>query len=206
MPSTLEKPQIEKEPVEQEIRFYEIAELEHPLEKILEKIGKKDFDLIIGDDASGRIPTLILSKFFKAKAEKEGGELPQTIFVTSSLKGKLDKEHQKELKVEKKKKILELLVTVKVLEKLEEKLNADIVYGFADRGSPFIYQKHKLSGVERKKDLEDASEIHSWPIKKPTPITKEPSPEAKGIQKNINLSREDANIIADRLIEKFGKN
>ena len=82
--------------------------------------------------------------------------------------------------------------------KLEKKFGIDITFGTTR--TPAIWGKHKLSGVMRKGDK---SEIHSQPIKKFKPFTEKETAE---IQKTINLSREDANIIADRLIEKFGEN
>jgi len=50
---------------EASIRFSEIAELEKPLQRIIEGILRSGntYDLIIGDDTSGRIPTLVLGKF-----------------------------------------------------------------------------------------------------------------------------------------------
>lgn len=232
---------------EARVNFEAIAELQGPLEKILEQIGSQNFDLIIGDDASGRIPSLILSKFFKAKAEKEGRKLPQTIFIAGGTRGHWTESDLREVADERKTEITPLLKKTKesfddtetrsralivtdtvdtgdtllpIIEALKEqsfkihvatvgaiekktpktfkkRFGVDIACGMI--GTPKIWKNYKLGGVKTKV----VSDIHSQPIKKPTPITEEPSQEAIKIQKTINLSREDANIIADRLIEKF---
>src|SRR3989344_3836235 len=101
----LEKPQIREKSDGKEVHSRIIAELEKPLTKILEKIRNQDFDLIIGDDASGRIPTLILSEFFKAKAEKEGKELPKIIFIAGGTRTITNETRKKETVDKKKKEI-----------------------------------------------------------------------------------------------------
>ncbi|MBI2063970.1 MAG: hypothetical protein HYT65_03205 [Candidatus Yanofskybacteria bacterium] len=244
----LERPQIDTKK-EKEIHHEAIAKLEQPFEKILERIGSENFDLIIGDDASGRIPTLILSKFFKAKAEKEDRKSPQTIFIAGGTRNLFNDERKTIIK-ERKARINQLLekiiggtgdeirprvlivtdtistgdtlqpliealkehgVSIQVAavtaivesaaEHLQKRFGINIAYGGLNL--PEIWGKHNLGGIVRQ---ENNSEIHSRPIKKPMPPTEEPTPEARKIQKTINLSREDADIIADRLIEKFEEN
>jgi len=114
MPTIFEKPEIgykneySKYKDDKEIRFEAIAELERPLERILERIGSENFDLIIGDDASDRIPTLILSKFFGAKAEKENKKTPQTIFIAGGTRG-LGEKNKETTMSEKKERITHFL-------------------------------------------------------------------------------------------------
>lgn len=59
-----------------EVVFEEVAELELPNKIIIEKIQSRieagEYGLIIGDDASGRIPTLILGNFIKKISEQKG--------------------------------------------------------------------------------------------------------------------------------------
>ena len=66
----------------------EIDRLEKPMEVILEKIlpdiENGRYDLIIGIDASGRLPTLATNKFIKYIYQEKGYELPKTIFMAGA--------------------------------------------------------------------------------------------------------------------------
>lgn len=233
------------------IHFLEIAELEDPLEKILEEIGSQDFDLIIGDDASGRIPTLIISKFFRARAENKNQKPPPTIFIANTPEA----QQGMELKKTRRGKITELvkktvrsngniplkvlivteyivsgrtleqlvsvlrqmgfnikiatlgvsgfltMPTKKNMQELKEKLGVDIIYG--GYGEPGIYHNRKLAGVKKGSDL---TKIHSQSSKKLEASLGASETEVEEIQKTINLSREDVNVMAERLISKFLKN
>lgn len=89
-----EKSQIklEQEPVktENEIKHERVAELELPIKIIIEKIRSRiengEYGLIIGDDASGRIPALILGNFMKEIYSQKGYVKPNIIFIP----GKMD--------------------------------------------------------------------------------------------------------------------
>ena len=78
------------------VHFTEIAELEQPITRILKQIirdGRK-YDLIIGDDTSGRIPTLIIGRVLNAFAqEREQKKIPvrfaDRFFETSDEMGKI---------------------------------------------------------------------------------------------------------------------
>src|SRR3989338_4536592 len=74
-----------------DIVFEEVAELELPIKIIIEKIRprieKGEYGLIIGDDASGRIPTLILGNFIKKVSESKGINVPNIIFIPGKLIG-----------------------------------------------------------------------------------------------------------------------
>ena len=76
---------------EKEIQLEEVAELEEPIRKIIEKIRERiesgEYGLIIGDDASGRIPTLILGNFIKRISEVRGLQKPNIIFIPGKLMG-----------------------------------------------------------------------------------------------------------------------
>src|SRR3990167_11536940 len=78
------KPNLEKSD-EREVVFKEVAELELPIKIIIEKIRTRiengEYGLIIGDDASGRIPTLILGNFIKKVSEQKGLDKPNIIFI-----------------------------------------------------------------------------------------------------------------------------
>ncbi|KKR02684.1 MAG: hypothetical protein UT29_C0001G0164 [Candidatus Yanofskybacteria bacterium GW2011_GWA1_39_13] len=68
----------------------EIAELEKPIKIIIEKIKNRiengEYGLIIGDDASGRIPTRILGDFIREISRIRGHHQPNIIFIPGKLK------------------------------------------------------------------------------------------------------------------------
>jgi hypothetical protein len=65
-----------------------ISELEQPIENILDqlrpKIEKGEYGLIVGDDASGRLPTRIVEKVLKKIYQKRGFAAPQVYFFAGS--------------------------------------------------------------------------------------------------------------------------
>ncbi|MDO8600884.1 MAG: hypothetical protein Q7R73_04775 [bacterium] len=74
----------EKSEEENSIEHEEILELREPIEKILtalkDSIEKGEYQLVIGDDKSGRIPTFILHKVIGALYEKHDHPRPRTRF------------------------------------------------------------------------------------------------------------------------------
>src|SRR3989338_2608702 len=86
---SVETPTIEEEKTsgqtEKEVELKEVAELEKPIKKIKDRIERGEYGLIIGDDASGRIPTLILGNFIKKVSEQKGQERPNIIFIPGKL-------------------------------------------------------------------------------------------------------------------------
>lgn len=81
----------EKTKKEAEIQLEEIAELEKPIKTIIEKIRNRienaEYGLIIGDDASARIPTRILGDFIREISRIRGHHQPNIIFMPGKLKG-----------------------------------------------------------------------------------------------------------------------
>lgn len=77
----------EKIPTNKNIEFHhdEIGELEEPIKKILEQISSKfekgEYDLMIGIDASGRIPALIIFKVAEHIYQKRKIAVPLFRFV-----------------------------------------------------------------------------------------------------------------------------
>lgn len=71
-----------------EYHYQEVAELRSSCERLLEglheRIEQGSYDLIVGDDASGRIPTLILRNVIKAIYHEKGLPIPYTAFVAGS--------------------------------------------------------------------------------------------------------------------------
>ncbi|HEY4478308.1 MAG TPA: hypothetical protein VI775_00495 [Candidatus Paceibacterota bacterium] len=82
--------QIEQLMPEKEIRHVEVAELEMSSKKIIEqiqdRIEREEYGIIIGDDASGRIPTLIIGGLIRKVMKIEGKLVPNITFVP----GKID--------------------------------------------------------------------------------------------------------------------
>lgn len=66
----VEQIQTEQTPIRHEV----IAEIEENAAKVLDKIISRGihYDLIIGDDTSGRIPTLILSRVINENYKRKG--------------------------------------------------------------------------------------------------------------------------------------
>jgi len=66
----------------------EIQELEEPLKILLsqlkERIDQGEYQLIIGDDASGRIPTFVFDRFLNKLYVEKGYKTPKTIFIAGS--------------------------------------------------------------------------------------------------------------------------
>ncbi len=72
-----------EDPVE-DIKDQRIEDLRRPIQEVIlqlkDKIDKGEYDYIVGDDASGRVPVLVFSTFLKKVYEEKGFDLPQTFF------------------------------------------------------------------------------------------------------------------------------
>lgn len=94
---TQQKSEAKKNAEEKEVVLNAVAELENPTKKIIDKIRSRiengEYGLIIGDDASGRIPAIILGNFIKRVSEIKGVPKPNIIFIP----GKLGKDMPQEL-------------------------------------------------------------------------------------------------------------
>jgi hypothetical protein len=73
---------------ESEYHYQEIAELKSSCKRLLEQLHDRiesgSYDLIIGDDASGRIPTLVMRDVIKRIYHERGRKIPHTAFVAGS--------------------------------------------------------------------------------------------------------------------------
>lgn len=98
------RPNPEKQDIK-EVIFEEVAELELPIKIIIEKIRSRiengEYGLIIGDDASGRIPTLILGNFIKKISERRSLNKPNIIFIPGKLRWHTILGHNKRKELEK---------------------------------------------------------------------------------------------------------
>jgi len=69
----------------QEIKLREVKDLEEPLEDILEQIKPEiesgTYRLIIGEDASGRIPALVIGGVINRQHENKGFPKALTVFL-----------------------------------------------------------------------------------------------------------------------------
>ena len=79
---------VEEDKQEEIPKNSEIGRLEKPakviLEKILGNIERGEYDLIIGADASGRVPTLVFKKFIDYVYKKLGYQTAKTIFLAGA--------------------------------------------------------------------------------------------------------------------------
>lgn len=70
---------------------YEVSDMRASLESILDQLRDKidagTYFMIIGDDASGRVPALVLDRFLKAEYKEKGYIAPKTIFIAGSGSG-----------------------------------------------------------------------------------------------------------------------
>lgn len=75
-------------PTETSSSIPEIAQLEQPVESLIEQLGPKleqgQYGLIIGDDASGRIPTLMIDRVMREIYRDHGLNKPETVFIAGS--------------------------------------------------------------------------------------------------------------------------
>ena len=76
--------EVEKSEESLEIKIPEIAELRKPMQQLLlqlrKSIEKGEYAVILGDDASGRIPTLLFRKVLNALYTERRFEVPKTLF------------------------------------------------------------------------------------------------------------------------------
>ncbi len=218
-----------------------IVEIEGPIKRLIEQIQpsieKGDYAVIIGDDASGRIPTLIFSRFIRKIYEQKGYNSPEVRFIAGSRNfGTWDEEGEggkyssvrsflKNLNIASDKKVLIVtdtiasgssllpivnalrslgahfdIVTVGMLlgyeDEVKKKLGDNIYIGVDHL--PGIYSNDNLSGVFKKK-----TELHSKTLKSQLGRSFDRSDDEGDIQENIKNAREDANEVADHLIDWY---
>ena len=131
---------------------YEIALLRVAIQKILSelrpKIERGTYQLVVGDDASGRIPTLIFERVIKELYEEKGFKNPEVRFIAGGIKGDVKGDARKE----KIKKAEEYFKKIKSMSQKEgEKiLNALVVTDTIETGGSleFIANALKNNGIK----------------------------------------------------------
>lgn len=210
---------------EREIRHKEIADLEVPIKKIFKEIlpnfERGDYDLIIGIDASGRTPALIMDKLMNYVYAQKGNS-----FITRFLAGKGSEDGANsqinEWNPQKKVLIVEdtilsgssIIFLTNVLREKEIAFDIVAISGYGSTGITSqrsdlgaghiyigtsdkvdIYGERRLSGVRK-----FIGETFSEPYKK---WLNEGGANPSYIQEAINEARSDADIVADHLIDWY---
>lgn len=138
----------------------EIAELQEPMQNLLEqlkdKINAGEYGLIIGDDASGRIPTLVFSNVINSIYKESDRSKIDTRFIAGSkfvsedkldIKKDLIKNYLQKLDLQEEKNKKVLVVTEAILEGKGMKLLADILLnlglGFDIATVSFLQEKDR---------------------------------------------------------------
>ena len=230
-----------------EAGMVEISELEEPIKRIIGKIRDKiergDYGIIIGDDASGRVPALILGGFIKKIAEHKKLLAPKTIFIPGGLNQSTDfteklKNHMIKYGFTAGKKVLivteaiesgsslsKLVATLQSLkidfdlttigvelskdlgyqEKRRKNLGENIVSGeyartagVVIRPTPLIYNRKITTGVYKYK-----GDLQSKTVKSANFLGNTLPEEKDLVQKNINQSRKEINILIDKLVSWY---
>lgn len=219
MPEALPKYTTQENKNESEVKHWQIKELEEPLRAILENfiepIKKGEYDLIIGIDASGRIPTLIIDKFIRHIYDKNGIKL-ETRFLAGSRHGALVEEQIERWNPQRKVLIVEDTIasgtSITGLTGIlrDKNIHFDIIAvggpsnlnDIADRlgadraasgmnNTPSIYSKRHLAGVHKL-----PGSVFSSPRKAGSLFSDES-------QQNTNEARADVKIVADHLIHWY---
>ena len=108
-----------------------------------------DFLLIIGDDASGRIPALIFSEFLRKVNEKTDKKRPKTIFIAGGTRDLWGEEGER-IRSEKKERIADLLKKIEstIGDELRRKVSTLIVTDTLSRGQTLMPLTKALRELE----------------------------------------------------------
>ncbi|MBI4992326.1 MAG: phosphoribosyltransferase [Candidatus Harrisonbacteria bacterium] len=220
-----------------------MEELEYPtsrlIEQLKETIDAGEYDMLIGDDASGRIPTLVMKDIISSRmrvlhpdlTSEEDRNLLKTRFIASG-RHNANKEQLiaffRKIKSEIKKKALivtEFMATGASMEQLAEILEQEhipfdiasiashsskrsyqgggyflpsilgrrgLFIGSENASVPFLYNDSDLSGVQKKSRGQHLS-AHA---ERPDSVN----------QERTGQIREDAHVLADRVLKEVWKN
>lgn len=238
---SVETPTIEEKQTEQtgqEVELLEeIAELEKPIKKIIEKIKFRiesgEYGLIIGDDASGRVPALILGNFIKKISEIRGATKPNVIFIPGKLSDfsydSVDelKAHLEKWGLREGKRVLIATDTVKSGESLEVLVKLIKISGYECDIATIGLEDPIVKMIERKINLGSTKIISGRYQNKDNPHTPRIyKSDSRGVSKSasdhvsyrygyfnekrqkeaqsiVNMSRKDANIIVEHLVDWY---
>lgn len=209
---------------EKEIRFLEIAALETPLKTIIDDIQKDGttYDLIIGDDTSGRIPTLIVSKVLNRLNERKGFEPISVRFAGGHRLKDYLREHEMDVilrRIENKPKRI-LLVTdyVKSGRTIKDfadfftvrEINYDVACITLDNEEEYYRKKGRLpAGINFYCGEQCHSAPYIWDEARLTGLKRRSTLKTRVIRdgasfdRKVKEAREDVNILAQRLIDHF---
>lgn len=213
--------------------FYhsEIAELERPiqvvLKEMLKNIERGDYDLIIGIDSSGRVPTLIIKQFLDYVYSKKSFNLPDARFIAGNVSKETAKKKIQEWNPRKKVLIVEdTIATGDSIKFLCQALRENNVsFDVATVGTTGVYSdtseikeelKEKLGikniyfgvvgspNIYGRQDLSGVvKEGRGEPFAEPYKKVEEHSDSSNDIQESINEARADADIVVNNLIDWY---
>ena len=207
----------------------EIAELEEPIKKIIMKIKERieggEYGLVIGDDASGRIPARIIGGFIRKVSEQRGMEKPNIIFIPGKLSISeaesisILEDHLEKYGATKDKKILIVTDTVKsgeslgALVQLIKKLGYGCEIATIGLEKPILGISDRLHNLRstkiisgRFRNIDNGSHTPQIYRSNSRGVSKRTGYWVSNREENqslVNESREDANILTDRLLEWY---
>src|SRR3989344_5101667 len=194
-----------------------IARLEVPIKRILEQILPSieagEYGLIIGDDASGRIPALIISHFVGEIYKRKGHHPAPTIFLAGGRHLSSSEKEPKKNKIKEylkhrsfepisHNKILYVTEAIKNLadtsekhiSSLEDKFKGNLFVGSGDFNDiTGVYGIRRMAGVEKM-----PRELFAQPFKKG-----ERGEDQEHTQERISTSRADANVVLESLLNWY---
>jgi hypothetical protein len=195
------------------------------LQKMLPAIKNHEYSVIVGDDASGRIPTLVLRKFIAESYKRDGVEPPETFFYAAGLRNdeKLTLEVYEKIYNDFKKKAKKdgkaLIVTEYIFKGRsigglvdavkKAGMDCDVAAltihneGIYKRGQENLKNIDVYYGEDNAKELfyNDSRQAGVWKDKSKSEIHSEPKVTYN--ERSIEEARKDIDALAQSLIEKY---
>lgn len=145
------RPGAPSSPDDQKLHFAEIEAMRSPLEKILSELSADiesgKFVLVIGDDASGRLPTLALKKVIDSRYQHLGRQPITTRFIAPPRYGMASYERELRANFDQK---IDSIVTSEAAVKSKEGAKILVVTDFISTGNTLypLIERLKLLGVD----------------------------------------------------------
>jgi adenine/guanine phosphoribosyltransferase-like PRPP-binding protein len=227
-----EQPEVSGE--ESIIENEEVKELELPclevVYKLRDRIEKSEYGTIVGDDASGRIPTLIVGNAIGKIYEKNGNESPQILFLAGgggkekveeivdylkeiSARGKFDAGRRVLL-------VTDYLVTGSSIEPIlsafrKMGIESDVASTFSTKGEKYwnnflntrvvIGAGEAEPGIYGRHNLSGVHKISEEVIARSFKKRMTSESVSDKIQGDINQARKDANSVVDSVVDYYEK-